>query len=360
MEKIKKYLPNVTLITFDCVNLKQTLISADICEKYFSFGAVKILSSIPSSDPRVVPVPELLNDWQKYSEFYIREFAKHVQTEQALCFHPDSFIANPEAWDDEFLKYDYIGAPWYHFGKPVVGSGGFSIRSKKLLDYISKNYKQIGGKFHPEDNWICRIAKPILEKEGLRFAPVELASRFSKEGNGRGVYWNGEFGWHGQKYTDISRWLDKNPEYKEIYIQNFTDFTKFMQKYPVYDGTFHVLQTKPIQIENYKKLATGEKNYDCRMNEDLRWLDDIKPEHKIIYKLFRISVEKVDIKTFERTVKSIEKFNSKKELLKKYPDLKITPSFNMPKWRQKLVKIFGNIALPQTSYTLLWFVTKQF
>src|SRR3989344_8933853 len=221
----KRHLPNVTLITFDCVNLKQTLAAADICQRNFSFGAVKILSSIPSNDPRVVPVPELLNDWRKYSEFYIREFAKHVETEFALCFHPDSFIANPSAWEDEFLNYDYIGAPWHHLGKVLVGGGGFSIRSKRLLDYISKNYKRIGGDFHPEDLWICQTAKPFLEKIGMKFAPVELAKRFSKEGDSRGVFWNGEFGWHGLRYTDISRWKEKNPEYNETFKQKFDEFT---------------------------------------------------------------------------------------------------------------------------------------
>ena len=355
----KRHLANVTLITFDCVNLKQTLVCADICQKEFSFGAVKILSSISSDDPRVVPVPELLGDWQKYSEFYIKELAKHVQTEYALCFHPDSFIANPSAWEDEFLKYDYIGAPWYRLGKPMVGSGGFSLRSKKLLDYISENYEKIGGPYHPEDLWICRYARPFLEKEGMKFAPIEVAKHFSKEGDSKGVFWDGQFGWHGLKYTDISRWLDKNSEYKEVFKQRLDDFTQFMRKYPIYDGTFHVLQCKPIQVTHYKKLAKGEKNYDCRMDKDLRWLDEIKSGHNIVYNLFRISVEKVGVGTFERRIKSIERFKSKKELLKKHPNIEITNSYNIPKWRQRLVKIFGNIIFPESSYTLFRFEEKQ-
>lgn len=346
----KKHLPNVTLITFDCVNLKQTLVAADICEKKFSFGAVKILSSIPSSDPRVVPVPELLNDWRKYSEYYIGELGKYVDTEFALTFHPDGFILNPDAWTDEFLKYDYIGAPWNHMGKPFVGGGGFSIRSKRLLDYNTKNYKKIGGPFHPEDLWVCEIARPYLEKEGMSFAPLELAASFSKEGNNRGVVWNGEFGWHGQRHTDITKWLEIHPEYREDFKQKFDDFTEFMRKYPIYDGTFHVFMSKPIHVENYKKVGMGEKNYDCRINRDLSELDEVQPGHKIIYRLFRISADKVGIRTFERTVKKIEKFSSKMKLLDAHPEIQITPTFNMPKWRQKMVKIFGNIIFPQKEF----------
>ncbi len=356
---MKKHLPNVTLITFDCVNLKQTLVATDICQKEFSFGAVKILSSIPSNDPRVVPVPELLNDWQKYSEFYISQFARHVETEYALCFHPDGFILNPSAWQDDFLKYDYIGAPWYQFGKPMVGSGGFSMRSKRLLDFIATHYKEIGGPYHPEDLWTCEVAKPHLVEKGLTFAPVELASHFSIEGNNRGVVWNGEFGWHNIRSTDISKWLEKNPEYKEVFPQKFNDFTQFMRKYPIYDGTFHVLQSKPIQVAHYKKLATGEKNYDCRLNIDLTELDEIQPGHKIVYSLFRISLAQVGVPTFERAVSKVEKFSSKKDLLSVHPEIQITPSFHLPKWRQHMAMIFGNIVYPDNKpYTLFWFEKK--
>ncbi len=353
---MKKYLPNVTLITFDCINLKTTKVAADICEKEFSFGAVKILSSIPDSDPRVIQVPEILNDWQKYSEFYISEFAKHVETEYALCFHPDSFIANPSAWEDEFLTYDYIGAPWYHLGKTHVGGGGFSIRSKRLLDYISKNYKKIGGKFHPEDLWICETARPFLEKEDMTFAPVEVAERFSIEGGNHGVVWNGQFGWHGLRSTDISKWLSQNPEYKETFEQKLDNFVDFMRKYPVYDGTVQVLVTKPVQVPHYKKLASREKNYDCRIAADLTELIPVLPGHKIVYRLFRITVAQVGVPTFERTVKSVEKFSSKKELHQKHPDVEITPSFSLPKWKQRLGKVFGNITFPgDAPYTILWF-----
>lgn len=351
----KKHLPNVTLIGVTCLDLLSIKIAADICEKYFSFGSVKILSSVKNDDPRIIPISHY-NTLQNYSDFCIKELWKYVETDYAICFHPDGFILNPEAWDDNFLNYDYIGAPWFNRGSLHVGNGGFSLRSKRLLTFIGKNYQKIGGNFFPEDFWICSIARPFLEKEGMIFAPLEVAQRFSKEGNEHGIFWSGEFGWHGLNYTDISKWFDKNPEYKNKIIQNLDDFTVFMRKYPVYDGTFHVLQCKPIQVSNYKKLASGEKNYDCRLNLDIINFPEIKTGHKIIYKLFRISLEKVGVKTFERQVKKVEKFSSKKEFLEKYPNLDITPSFNLPKWRQRAIKIFGNLAYPENkSYTLIWF-----
>lgn len=352
---MKQNLPNVTLITIDGKTLPKSKIVADICEEHFSFGAVKILSYVKDDDKRVVPIPKI-NSMEELSSFYIKEVYKYIDTDYALFFHPDGFILNPSAWDNEFLKYDYIGAPWYHFGKPVIGNGGFSLRSKRLMEYVAKNYKKIGGQIHPEDSWICRLARKNLEKAGMKFAPIDVASRFSKEGNTRGIIWNGEFGWHGANSTDISKWLNKNPKYKNIFSQEFDPKWEFLRKYMIYDGTFHVIQCKPIQVENYKKLAKEEKDYDCRMFDDIEYLDEIKIGHKIIYMLFRISTEQVGIPTFEKEVKKIEKFSSKKELLKKYPHIQITPTFHLPKWRQRMISIFGNIFFPNRKiYTLFWF-----
>ncbi len=356
---MKKDLPTVTLLGVDCYNLERSKIAMDICQKHFSFGAVKLLSSIPDDDPRVVPIPPMIKSTEDFSYFAIKEMWKYIDTEHVLFFQHDGFILNPAAWDDEFLKYDHIGAPWYHMGNIHVGNGGLSIRSKRLFDLIGKNWQKIGGVMHPEDNWICEYARDFLEKEGIKFAPLELASRFSKEGNQRSVVWNGEFGFHGLTYTDISKWLEQNPEYKDIFKQKLDDFTRFMQKYPIYDGTVHVLRSKPLQVETYKKLAKGEKDYDCRIDSDLLELDPVKSGHKIVYRLFRISLAKVGVPTFERKVLKVEKFTSKKDLLEKNRGVEITPSFNIPRWRQNLAKIFGNMIYPKNySYTIFWFEKK--
>ncbi len=354
---MKKNLSNVTLIGIDCVDLARIKIARDICEKDFSFGSVKILSSITDSDPEVISIKPIKST-EEYSEFCIKELWKYVDTEFALIFQYDGFILNPLAWDEKFLDYDYIGAPWYHMSRPGVGNGGFSIRSRKLLKYISENYQEIGGAYHPEDIWICENAKTYIEKSNMKFAPLELASRFSKEGSIRGSKWNEEFGWHGIRYTDISTWVEKNPEYERFFKDKVTDgFAKFMRKYPIYDGTFHVFQTKKIQLENYKNLSENKKEYDCRIEYDFKYLDEIKSGHKIIYNLFRITPKKAEaVQTFEKTVEKVDYFSSKKELLRKYPDIGITPSFNLPKWRQKLVRVFGNLAFPQNkTYAVFWF-----
>uniref|UniRef100_A0A6C0L930 DUF5672 domain-containing protein n=1 Tax=viral metagenome TaxID=1070528 RepID=A0A6C0L930_9ZZZZ len=65
-----------------------------------------------------------------------KEFYDNIPSEIFLIFQTDSVICgeNNELIDD-FLKYDYVGAPW----KDAVGNGGFSLRRKsKTLEIISK------------------------------------------------------------------------------------------------------------------------------------------------------------------------------------------------------------------------------
>jgi hypothetical protein len=118
-----------------------------------------------------------------------------------LVIQPDSFVINPEMWDNSWLEYDYIGAPWQlsedayidPFGNHQrVGNGGFSLRSKKLLD-VPKNayihydvnygnfYKHMNANSFAEDGNICVHNRHIYETLGCKFAPVDVAARFSHE-----------------------------------------------------------------------------------------------------------------------------------------------------------------------------------
>jgi hypothetical protein len=90
----------------------------------------------------------------------------------------DGFITDPTRWDPRFLEYDYIGAPWPD-QDPAVGNGGFSLRSRRLVDALAAMDTP---EVHPEDHRICQLYRPQLEADfGIRFAPVELAARFSWE-----------------------------------------------------------------------------------------------------------------------------------------------------------------------------------
>lgn len=56
----------------------------------------------------------------------------------------------------------------------------FSLRSRKLLSLCKDiNYDLFGSL--PEDFILCRILREFMESSGIKFAPLELAARFSLE-----------------------------------------------------------------------------------------------------------------------------------------------------------------------------------
>lgn len=175
--KIK--LPNVTLIAAGSAEYKYAhQMSLDKCMESIDFGAVKNITFDCKS----------LED---YSRFMLFELWKHIDTDFALVIQADSWVLRPELWTNEFLDYDYVGAPWVadtHFtaeGVGVrVGNGGFSLRSKKLLkSFIDLNLPFTdGGKgFTHEDGQISNYHRKTLEDSGIKFAPVKLAALFSHE-----------------------------------------------------------------------------------------------------------------------------------------------------------------------------------
>ena len=148
-----------------------------------------------------------------YSEFVIKSLNKHINTKFVLNFQHDGFIFNTGAWKDEFLKYDYIGAVWprVNWGDYLkgsnrvsffgVGNGGFSLRSKKLLEVLSKE-EAIKDSFHPEDFYVCTVHREMLEKKyDIKYAPRHIAEEFSVE---MGELTN-QFGFHGKWF--VSRFL---------------------------------------------------------------------------------------------------------------------------------------------------------
>lgn len=122
------------------------------------------------------------------------------------------------------MKYDYIGAPWFierefwftkfNFpenlrGTSVVGNGGFSLRSKKLLETSSRLADEgVFKAYQPEDTVLCVYNRKEMEDEGIKFAPSEVAEKFSIEG--REHTYENQFGFHGFKWTDISKWKKEN------------------------------------------------------------------------------------------------------------------------------------------------------
>lgn len=192
-----KYLNNVTLLTIlgnketsKKENLKLINNILNICDNKLSFQKIKILQASKEiyefnrDNLEIIPIQPLSQ--KDYNRFCVQDILNYINTEFVLIFQTDGFILNPHLWEDDFLKYDYIGAPWPDNINSRVGNGGFSLRSKKFLEATSKleyidGIGLSGGEFTPEDYLICRYNYNYLIKNNIIFAPIELAIKFSFE-----------------------------------------------------------------------------------------------------------------------------------------------------------------------------------
>lgn len=162
----------------------------------------------------------------EYNYFILYGLGQLIDTDFALIVQNDGFVVNGNNWRNEFFDYDYIGAPipcyytisedgfiwqsgvdgWveqfgnYPAGAMTPQNGGFSLRSKRLLDLPMLNgypwnilppapfqsfpleLKQ-NILLHNEDLYLCVALRSLLENKGIKFAPTELASLFSIESN---------------------------------------------------------------------------------------------------------------------------------------------------------------------------------
>lgn len=133
-----------------------------------------------------------LSNIHSYSEFMLRRLLPYVETSHALVVQWDGYITNPDLWRPEFLQYDYIGAPWHVRNQSdQVGNGGFSLRSKRLLEAVARLDADFDA---PEDETICKTFRDTLESSfKLQFAPVDIAKHFACEYGA----WRNAFGFHG-------------------------------------------------------------------------------------------------------------------------------------------------------------------
>lgn len=176
-------LPNVTMCIVDTLNygLAVTAIKKSLHQiapaRTIFFTDIKAYN--PNFPFEIVKIDKIASK-ADYSRFIMKELYKHIKTDYVLIIQYDGYVLNADAWSDDFLTVDYLGAAWLENDGYNVGNGGFSIRSKKLLEAIG------GDDFieahHPEDATICRLYRPYLEsKYGIRFGDDALADRFAFE-----------------------------------------------------------------------------------------------------------------------------------------------------------------------------------
>jgi len=180
------HLPDITLC---CVDTHSPSLGLDALQRSMEkvrFGEVIFftrkgcLNTTSRMDAiRIIDIEEI-KSIEDYSMFMLQSLANYLRTSHSLVVQWDGYVIHPDAWSDEFLSYDYIGAPWRQKdGLSIVGNGGFSLRSRKLLGALLSEDMQL---HHPEDDCIAKTNRTLLEKRyGIRFAEPAIADMFSFE-----------------------------------------------------------------------------------------------------------------------------------------------------------------------------------
>lgn len=205
-------LKNVTLVCVACIRTERAINALKYSMKGINFGNVKFFTHEDVKDEifETVKIDKL--SYNDYNKFIVFDLHKYISTDYVLIIQDDGFIVFPESWRDDFLEYDYIGAPWppkINFFSDKngclvrVGNGGFTLRSKKLLKLASDlNLKWTNVS---EDYYICCYNSHIYKNNGLKFAPVDIAKYFSHEFDTEETKGIQPFGFHSirQKYYNL-------------------------------------------------------------------------------------------------------------------------------------------------------------
>jgi len=193
MKKVGK----ITLIAVNCDCPDDAVAALRYSSKDINFGRIVLLSSTDRVYEGVekIAIPHL-SSVLMYNNFMLN-LIEYVDDDYILVIQSDGYVVNSDMWTDEFLEYDYIGAPWPDdeewiqdqspdkrdiirkaISKNRIGNGGFSLRSRKFLEY-SNQFITCG--YLGEDIFLTAINYEKCMESQIKFPPLDLAYRFSYE-----------------------------------------------------------------------------------------------------------------------------------------------------------------------------------
>lgn len=189
-------LNNVTLVAMTSVKIPQTIKALEWSCKDIKFASVKLITDVEEvTRPDYIEVckTEKISNIDEWNYAIIYKLNDYIETDYAILIHDDGFIVNPSSWRDDFLDYDYIGAPWplpsdsfsyRDINNEIIRVGNsVSLRSKRLLELpikLNLEWKPFHG-FYNEDGFICVNYRHIYLENGMKFADIEVAKHFSHE-----------------------------------------------------------------------------------------------------------------------------------------------------------------------------------
>lgn len=216
---------------FDAI--RKTCSEISFFEVLFFTNEDFILPSNSINNLKIITQPPILSI-EGYSKFMLKELYKYIKTSHVLVIQWDGFVINPGSWQDAFLHYDYLGAPWPLKTGHKVGNGGFSLRSMKLL--LALQDATIDP-MHPEDVCICEKYGYYLNTvHEIQFPEPSFAERFSFEFCEPNLK---SFGFHGMSNFPVIM------QDKEL-----THFIEFMPAGLIFNGYFRSFLFNLLKLKN--------------------------------------------------------------------------------------------------------------
>jgi hypothetical protein len=173
----------------------------------------------------IVPLPSnySLHDRESISQMFTDPllYTTHLApAEHLLVFQPDSiFCANAPRTLNDYLQYDWIGAPWAgdaQFG----GNGGLSLRRISAILRVLQSEQRKPNDGELEDLWLCNR---MHRMPGAKMANASISKTFSVEGVWDDAPLGYHVGWlgvhHGQLWdseAQVEHVLEYCPEVKMI------------------------------------------------------------------------------------------------------------------------------------------------
>jgi len=191
-------LPDVTLVMIETQEHQLAKKAIEDSISKVKFGEVFVFTDKPETfddcADRIYTVDDWPNkvSWSRFSWYGPTPF---IRTSHQLQIQWDSWVFDADVWKDDWLKYDYIGSPWWYADGRNVGNGGFSLRSTRLHRFLMKHRDKLPCTSDLDDDLLCRKYRPILENEGFEWAPERVATDFAFEWK-RPYHDSRHFGFH--------------------------------------------------------------------------------------------------------------------------------------------------------------------
>ena len=218
---------SLSIIALSDDNLKKSINVLANTAKHIPHKKIILLTSkveIQISDNPEISIikVEPITSAAQYNNFVIYKLHKFIDTSHVLIVQWDGQILNPKKWSEKFLNYDFVGAPFIpreydfnycrdkNYNFYVIGNGGFTIRSKRLLESAIKYdlKDDLSYTNNHEDGFYSVLHREFLESRNFTWADFSTAKEFCLETPlSLDDIFSFPLGFHGRKMLLISKFL---------------------------------------------------------------------------------------------------------------------------------------------------------